>query len=711
MNSKDLTWNFHKIMTDSSNNSQRLRELTRVLSSKLATHDLLPDTRADLTSEYEILSLLSILLDHEQIESSPETSEHHSLHSYFSHLVMSNKDFRLLIMLLTWTETIKRVESFHYSDRSLIPRVSETRTIASTDPDSIAKSLPDHKNLLRTVTNECFWLIRAGKLTKAQDSLRNLGANWMALTIGGLCPYFNSQFYLPAESFIASFAETIDSQLGPTDLNPFEYGNMNISLFMKTCWALSKNQDASVDERALFGCFCGNLDAVSELSNSNPYDFFWALTRTLLLFRFKEYLNGFDDNYKTIDDCDDQTFTMPSKIPYNYPVSLENILQTVQKRFYNEFLNPAVNLQFSLISIAVKGQKKEYLDKIIASKVPEKYLRAIVHGFICYKNIVSEVPVDTYLRFDSIIISYLYSISNEHAEIDTIVFYIRYLSFNNNTYLDFFKYIFNKYPEDYSHRKIIEQLMIYSKDHYQGILCQVALNSIEYPSAFFTLDSIISTMEKQNLIEGLPERLIRSIPSPISDQSLAIVIKSIQHLALACKIKLGQILLSKTYASVKSQFQDFELRYWGYFFISLENYFSYYKAKFADHNYLVQTSQTSAFFEALQKLDANPSLLMDRHKERCRQIAEQLQSSLEEVTGVNYKDFPLREDSQEIFQFREIWWSWTIFMLVEAYAELKKKDDIESVKVLVQDVWGRRMVEDQKNRILSKIAEKLRNLN
>lgn len=709
MSAKDLTWNFHKIMTDSTDNSQRLREFTRTLASKLCTHDLPPETRSDLTSEFELLSLLSMLFDYEIDQPFSTPSEHNSLQSQISYFVKSNKDFRLLLTLLNWTETIKKTEAFKYSDSSLIPEVRKTHRSACLDPDSVTKQASDYKVSLNKCMIDCFWLIRSGKLAKAQDLLRSHGAGWMALTLGGLCPYFNSQLYIPVDSLEASFTDTIDSQLPRNEhFDVFEYGNINIALYMKTCWALSNNKDASVAEKALFGSFCGNFDAIVEMCENNVHDFFWAQVRTLFIFRFKEMLSDFDDNFKCIEDCEDQVFGMPSKAPSSYPVSLENILQRVQKRFGNEFLKFIVNLQFTLIAVAVKGQKKEYLDRLVNSRVPENYLRVIVHAFVCFKNTVSDMPTDLYSRFDDLLLTYLHSISEDYADIEIVVFYLRYFSFNNNIYLGFFKYLFSKYPEEYSHRKIIEQLKIYSKDHFQSIISQVALNQLEFPYHFNQLDSLITVIDQQSSTEGFSERLIRAIPLPITEASLPSIIKVIKELAFGSKIKLGQMLLSKTYNAKKDSGQDFDLRYLGNFFISLETYSAFYKAKHADHSFFAQKSQTSNCFEALQKLDSNPTLLMERHIEKCRQIAEQLQYSLEEVTGVNYRAFPLRENSEENVKLKEKWWSWMIAMLVEAYAELRKREEIENLKVLVEELWGRAMVEDQRTVVLRKIEEKLR---
>lgn len=710
MNSKDLNWNFHRVMVDFQDNSQRLKELSKIIASKIYNFEPRCDEeRNALNSEYQLLVLCNMLYDFEKtspvLPSIYETQP--IMQQLFEHLT-SNREFRLLLTLMNWVETIKLVDVSKSSGSTLCPHY-ESNDSGPLDPDSLLRRNERYKDHVKRVMKDCFDLIRTGQLKNAQMLLRNYDAVWLSLAIGGLCPYFNSQIYqnseVETEYELASCFKTIDSGLhaveGSSLYAVHEYGNQNLELYMKTCWVISRSKEASDDEKAVFGSFCGNLDAVLQRCDRNPHDHFWAYVRTIFLFRLKEFLSYADEGFRKAENTED-FFDFPKKIPDTYPNSLESVVSRVSKQFFNQMSANVMELQFSLVTCAVKDRKDLLINRLVACDYQE-YRRAVVHCFICMRNLVHDIPREIEDKFEFYLVDYLRSLIYFNTELDIVIYYIRYLSFSKDPYyIEFFIDLFRKFNEESSHRKIVEQLYRYSKVFCQGILAKIAYSEIESLRFDFTRERIIDELEAANKPHSYSDRLIELIHIPVPPESLNSILEVIRKLALLGKYKLGSILVAKLHNTQSDK--NFELRYWGSFFLATDIYIKYLSTKHETPSIYTKKVQSHQIFESLQNLDYNQTLITERNQEKCKHLAMQLVIHLEDVSGIKSQVFPLNLNTdRDIMQFKEKWWKFTLFWLIDGYKELKKDEELHTLKQLILTIWSNQIVEDVRNSLLKYI--------
>jgi hypothetical protein len=635
-----------------------------------------------------------MLLDFERTcPSLPKLTETKSLSQLLHEKVSVDRDLRLVLTLLEWVETIKMVDVIKNTETTLCPH-PEKNFHGPLDPDSCLKFNEDYKKQFSKVMVDCFRLIRSGQLSKAQSMLRHYNANWAALAIGGLCPYFNSQIYqsFDTENIETSCFSTLDSELPEIDHGKIydihEFGNQNIDLFIKTCWELSNNRYGSIAERAVFGSVCGNLEAILEMCEKNPHDHFWAYLRTIFLFSLRNFLVTADDGFKTMENTQERFSACPDEIPAEYPANILLAVTRISKVF--EWMDKIYHLQFSLIASAVRGKKEDYILSFIKGTYPGHYTRVLVHCFICLKSLCYSFTRDTVDNFERLLMNYLAMMIQSRTELMTIVFYIRYFSFaREDCYVDFFTDLFSSYPDEASHNLISRELYVYAKPFVQAILCQVALSELQKTNSEISFSTLRDNLEESNRSQPYPDRLIHLIEGQIMPESLPTVIETIRKLAIMGKYRLGNSLVSKAHKSAKDfKNEEFELRYWGNFFTALDTLNLFYSAKLESHSIFAPRNNVNFAFESLQRLDNNPALQIERKTEKCKQIAMQLVALLEEVTGVRYGDFPLGKNCGHLVVcFRSKWWSVCLMALCEAYKEIRNEDGLTHLCGLLNSVW------------------------
>ena len=735
---------FHEKMRSLPDSGQRLREFTEILGTKVYSHihgNLTAQERNLIYEEYQTWALFTFL---NEIESYSCSHKSNSLLDQISLLYQTDRSFLCTLLLMEWVEKTKRVGVVYHETYSLIPTntynslVTKSSKIYSLDPDSMLRNsqVQDQSdvNTASKILIDCFWLARSGDLKKAQEVLINSQASWQALSIGGLLPYFDFTTYeFTREQMIPSVMNTLEKEMrceASERESDFygEMGNCNLELYIATCWNISRKSKIT-SEKALYGSLCGNYEAMLEMCEGDIYDHFWALVRTQYIFQLRQKVKDTEESFQPVErvnenDCND--LGVPVRIPNHWPSSFEGILRAIQQKYAGQFRNPFIKLQFHCIAQAVLGKWEGVIDNILefghrnheaseeGNLVKITYLRFAAHLLTVYSENF-KVNTDRRKSFEGIIKKYLEILIENRIELDSILFYMRYLT-ESAIIRPLFTSIFLIFKGEAQYKKCAFTLQTYAQQDYQGILSQIIIDISDLKELHILPNNVLNTLKNHNTSDSGIEDLLKNMYDPVTRDSLPSVLILIRKLVISCKINLALSLWTKCSMSPKNSLQELELDYWGSFLNACKLYITYTECR--SFNYLEEIEKNSvkivpSSLITPHKLENNPMIALGQINEKCRQLAERLEPLLVDVTGIIIKDFPLQSiQFLEILRFKENWWWILLLWLSEIYLELNKYSEAESLLALLESVFLNKIVEDQRAFLVKKIKEvisKIRN--
>mmetsp|Transcript_35619 Transcript_35619/g.40454 ORF Transcript_35619/g.40454 Transcript_35619/m.40454 type:complete len:870 (-) Transcript_35619:37-2646(-) len=436
--------------------------------------------------------------------------------------------------IIKWLESIKRISEVNPRKQFLNPTLQGLShdMRLSLDPDSLPyladlwseEDLKHERDILRST----FGYIRCGNVKKAQILLEEKGHIWRSATIAGALPHHD--FDITEDLGVGSDNLVGQSQIRLSEIKTKEIedyvinrpktarqyhiiGNVNWTLWQKTCWMNSvKGVDPDLPEResfaydrAIYGSFSGNLDALLEVAH-DWYDRCWGCFKTLFIFEIEKKYNSvcdtFSDKYHVEEpDYEDLTFdeevtaySKPVVMPSRWPGNPAKIFDSIRQIDYE-------NHYLLIIEALIKTQlDKNELDNTTDYDDLVLYLETFLRNFTCY-NQRDEIFENHFLRLsahlaivllnlrrithkaiqasDYVISRYVQTL-NVLQQKELVAFYTSYIHSDEikiDLFADFLSVIHGRQREQY-----LEEIKQYFEELYKPILNSVVskINSLPF---------------------------------------------------------------------------------------------------------------------------------------------------------------------------------------------------------------------------------------
>ncbi|CAG9326120.1 unnamed protein product [Blepharisma stoltei] len=742
---EELITRFHKILTDSSDIGLRLRGFSSLIDSMLYEHaDDSNFERRLLIDEYNTWMLfiqLSLINEFPRQYKSLGKSVLHEISQEF----MNDRLFLAKLCMLTWVESIKRTENYQEKDAEFLNTAAKIKANGLNerlDPDFVwnTSRKPDKGDVESDLQliRDTFSLIRAGDLKSAQTLLNDSNQAWRALTLSGLLPYFDFKIHeYPGDSYIPSFFNTADFEkatVEPESPQGYQgdFGNANIELYIATNWKLSEekkriNFESYSYERALYGSMCGNYEAMLPVCKNDIHDHFWAMIRSVFIFDLREKLRNCNEPNYVVEEIFSEEygeFGLPINIPNKWPSSFDGILRMLQQQHAEVFKKSYNKLQFTSIVPAILSNWDQVLDNLsfFTSQYYENSKEGVMeeiyatrfsaHLAIIIKS-AYDVSENKIQLAEELISKYIKALIGYKSPLHVVLFYLRYIS-DETLMMEISNELFRNYTETHEREMCVESLKVYASKMYQGFICEIIMNIVELKYLQLDYNNVINMLRVSESYEADKDLqdLISLIKPQIFRESFSSLLSLIRKLILSCKInKAHELVVVSFNALLDDNLQKYEREYWSKFIDSINNYINYKTYKSQDFVAMVEEESFNTSSSALLKVSSNPIHAIEKRNNQIKNNAEKTLSSLEFVTGIKDRRFPLIDiDEEDIRIFTKNWEIILLLWMVEIYEELRMVEKCKELLAIVESIFERYLDGNQKAQIVGQLRRAINRL-
>lgn len=612
---EDLGYRFSKTLYDTSDMNVRLRTFSHMLETCVQSHmfgEYIQVERPLLTSEYHTWALFVSLFEVEKYLTSYRDENKYSQVHYYDHVIAGDPSFLILKFVMNWLESIKDINQESSRDASLrksVQRIYKGTRPSALDPDGTfrEKRTLDEEDIQneKLVLRDVFWLIRAGQLDKAQLLLTDSGQTWRAVTLGGLLPYFDFSLYdFPKSVHLSSCMLTMEAResidnyensLKEERLYTSSMGNANVELYMQSVWALSRQRRGEIGEdlyeKGIYGSLCGNYEAMAPVCNRDIYDQIWACVRSLYCFHLKDKLRQYSEQYEPVEYTEDHSYwppeaSLPAKMPDNWPKSFGDIFRLVQREHSSAFENPFIRFQLEAITNFLKSDWDAIFDQVY--KLSEtRYessqiglikefhtLRFCVHLSIVLPDQIKETKQ---VNFNTLISRYLHLLINNEFELDSVLFYIRYITQPANVQ-EITHLILKTYSSAHTRKMFIDCMRMYFPSSYISYILLAMEQLIDLSIQIVTPDNILQILEdrSKDTTYAVVKDMLGHLNERITEEDMKRCILFIRKLIAASRLDVAICLIEYLSSAISGEYDVFtqelfkELEYWKKFICCIE---------------------------------------------------------------------------------------------------------------------------------------------